>query len=464
MARVTNWLDDRRTARAKRAGARLAFLLSILALACASATASPARPTGPNYIAVTGADPLPESILGASLVAPAARGIVNRFDHTITFFLPAGADLSALTPIFRTAAGVTVRSQASGSVLDLRSAATVSLSDGSSYKVQAFARTPMAAELNAWIGTGINLGNDLDAWPGPEGSWTGGVVVQKYFFDDYRKMGFDSVRIPITWGGAKKASERLDSEPPYIVDPSFMSRAEELAGWAIDAGLTVVVNAHHEDWIRTKTGSNLTAAKPRFEALWRQIAERFKDWPPQLVFEVLNEPNGPITEAELVALNADILGIIRSSGGFNETRTVILGGNSWNSMAALRDKAFALPADSHIIATFHNYNPWSFAGESSGKWDSRADAAQMTQDLSAVAKWAADRGTPLYMGEYGVTLLFKGKKTDLDSRSAWYRSVRSAAKSLGISMAIWDDFGDFKIYDRQGRTYDDSVIPTVTAR
>ena len=68
------------------------------------------------------------------------------------------------------------------------------------------------------------------------------------------------------------------------------------------------------------------------------------------------------------------------------------------------------------------------------------------------------------MGEYGVTLLFKGKKTDLDSRSAWYRSVRSAAKSLGISMAIWDDFGDFKIYDRQGRTYDDSVIPTVTAR
>lgn len=88
----------------------------------------------------------------------------------------------------------------------------------------------------------------------------------------------------------------------------------------------------------------------------------------------------------------------------------------------------------------------------------------MTKDLDAVAKWAAARGTPLYMGEYGVTFLFKGKKTDLGSRATWYYSVYTTAKSLGISMAIWDDLGDFKIYDRKARTYDDSVIPTVTTR
>jgi len=155
--------------------ARFALFVS-LTLACAAAAASPARPIGPNYIAVTGTDPQPESILGASLVAPEVRGIVNRFDHTITFCLPSDADLSVLTPIFRTAAGVTVSSPPSGSALNLKSAATVMLSDGTNYKIRAFAKTPTATEVNTWIGTGINLGNDLDAWPGAEGSWTGGVV------------------------------------------------------------------------------------------------------------------------------------------------------------------------------------------------------------------------------------------------------------------------------------------------
>jgi endoglucanase len=446
---------------------RFICFTALFSLACAStATANPGRATEPNYVDVAGSDPQPESILGASLTSPAARGIVNRFDRTITFYLPEGSDLTTLTPSFVTAPGLSVTSPSSGSPLDLGAEKTVpiSLSDGSSYAIRAVAKTPTAAEVNSWIGTGINIGNDLDAWPGAEGSWTGGATAQKYNFDDYKKMGFDSVRIPITWGAAAKASDRLDNSFPYAVNPRFMARVDEVVGWAIDAGLVVVINAHHEDWIRTKTGKSLKEATPRFEALWRQIAEHFKDWPPQLVFEILNEPQGPITNREVVALNADILGIIRASGGFNATRTVVVGANGWNSMAALRDGSFSLPADSHIIATFHNYNPWSFAGESSGSWGSNANAAQMRRDLEAVAKWAASRGAVLYMGEYGVTFQFKGKKTDLSSRAAWYRSVHSTAKSLGISMAIWDDFGDFKIYDRRARKYDDSVIPTVTAK
>ena len=438
----------------------------VLPLIIACVMASPALAAGPNYVAVTGADPLPESVLGASLAAPPARGIVNRFDRTITFYLPEGSNLSALQPSFSTAPDLSPVSPPSGSALDLSDGktTTITLSDGSSYSVRAFAKTPTAAEVNAWLGTGINLGNDLDAWPGYEGSWTSDVKAVEYFFDDYRKMGFDSVRIPITWGAAVNAEDRLEASPPYAVNPQFMDRVAELAGWAVDAGLTVVVNAHHEDWIRTKTGKDLKAARPRFEALWRQIAERFKDWPPQLVFEILNEPWGAISNAEVVALNSDILGIIRASGGFNATRTVIVGPNKWNSMDALRDSSFSLPADRHIIANFHNYTPWSFAGESSGTWGSKTDAAQMTGSLEAVAKWAAKHGAPVYMGEYGVTYQFKGKKTDLASRAVWYRSVYQTAKSLGMSMAIWDDYGDYKIYDRINRKYDDSVIPTVTAR
>lgn len=448
----------------------LAFV-SLLALSCTGLGSAGGGTSTVQYDPVTGATPGAESIVGASIASPAARGIVNRFDHSIHFYLPAGSDLSALTPSFALAAGVSVSSPAGAQ--DLSAAKTYTLSDGSSYTVQAFNTVPSAATVNAWLGTGINLGNDLDAWPegtavwtkDPEGSWTNGVVAQKYFFDDYKRMGFDSVRIPITWGPS--GSTRIGAASSYTIDTAFLARAKQLAGWALDAGLTVVINAHHEDWIRTKTGSELTNQIPRFQAIWTQIAAAFKDWPPQLVFEILNEPHDSITNAEVSNLNATILNnAIRPT---NPTRVVIVGSNSWNSKDSLVASDFALPGDSanggpHLIATFHNYNPWSFAGQSSGTWGSAADKSAMANDFAKIAAWSANHANiPVYMGEYGVTFVYNGARTNLDSRAAWYSYVYQAARAKGFSMAIWDDFGDFKIYDRSRRSYDASVVPTVVA-
>ena len=284
-----------------------------------------------------------------------------------------------------------------------------------------------------------------------------GVVAQEYMFDDFKTMGFDSVRIPITWGASANKADRLsDAGFSSIVNPVFMARVDTVAGWGLDAGLAVVINAHHEDWIRTTTGTSYTAQKPRFEALWTQIAEHFKSWPPQLVFEIINEPWGDMTNADVNDLNATILAIIRTS---NPTRTVILGANSWNSMFAMQDGVFTVPSpasDPYIIANFHNYNPYSFCGYSTGTWGSTGDIASMSSDLSNAATWASSRGVPLYMGEYGATVVYKGLITDPTSRTAWYREVSRIAKGLGISMAIWDHhlafdinniYGDLMVYN-----------------
>jgi endoglucanase len=441
----------------------LAMGVAGVLLACASpagpstgTTGTPASAAGTSYAAVVGTAPAAESILAFNLASPAVRGIVNRFDHSIRLYLPAGSGLTSLTPVILLAAGVTVSSPPAGPV-DLSAPVVYTLSNGASYTVQAFAATPTAATVNAWLGTGINLGNDLDAWPGEEGSWTGGVVARKYFFDDYRNLGFNSVRIPITWGG--RTDRLTDAGAASQVSGAFMDRVETLAGWGIDAGLAVVINAHHEDWIRTLDHAGYLGKKARFVALWTQIAERFKSWPPQLVFEILNEPQGAMTNADVNDLNAAVLAVIRAS---NPTRVVIIGGNSWNSIASLQDGVFAVPADPLLIATFHNYNPWSFAGQSAGTWGSAADIAAMDRDLSGVAAWAAAHGNiPLYMGEYGVTFQSGSQKTDLGSRAAWYRQVSRLAKAKGISRVAWDDSGDFKLYDRVARTYDSAAIPAV---
>jgi aryl-phospho-beta-D-glucosidase BglC (GH1 family) len=428
-----------------------------------------------TYTPVGGTAPGPSSILGSVLTSPppGARGIVNRFDHTIRLYLP-GADVSSVIPVVVLADGVTISSPPPGPI-DLSAPVTYHLSDGSTYVVSAITTpSPLAATVNGWLATGINLGNDLDAWPDEEGSWTEGVVAQEYFFDDYRTMGFNSVRIPITWGGSANPADRLSDEgAASVVNPTFMSRVDTVTGWAIDAGLTVVINAHHEDWIRTLTGPAYQAQKPRFMALWTQIAEHFKSWPPQLVFEILNEPNAAMTNDDVNDLNATILGIIRIT---NPERTVILGANDWNAMSALQDGRFSVPAsanDPHIIVNFHNYDPWSFCGNAIGTWGSASDVAAMARGLDSVAAWASARGVPLYMGEYGVTMAYAGTITDPASRTAWYRQVSNMARAREISMAIWDQhatfdpsitYGDMKVYDRVKRTCDRVELDAVFGR
>jgi aryl-phospho-beta-D-glucosidase BglC (GH1 family) len=440
-----------------------------LGFACSSTTSSTSMSDPRNFTPVGGVTPVHETILSFTVSSPGARGIVNRFDHTIKLYL-FGVSVTSITPIVVLADGITITSPVSA-VIDLSSPVIYTLSDGSTYVVSAIiSADPSAATVNSWLGTGINLGNELDAWPGNEGSWTDGVVAQKYMFDDFKAMGFNSVRIPVTWGEATNPSDRLSDVFPYNVNPSFMTRVDTVAGWGIDAGLTIVINAHHEDWIRTKTGADYTVQKQRFIALWTQIAEHFKSWPPQLVFEIINEPWKDMTNEDVNDLNTAVLAVIRAN---NPTRTVIMGANSWNSIDAMQDGVFTVPthsSDPHIIANFHYYKPYSFCGYSKGTWGSNDDIASMTGALTSAASWASSKGVPVCMNECGVTIVYNGAITDTASRISWCRNVSRVAKSKGIPIAIWNHqlafdkkniWGDLKVYDLVDRTCDKDIIDAV---
>jgi endoglucanase len=445
------------------------FALTVALLTACSTGSGSSIPVG--YSLVPAVSPAPAAKAITSFTVTGSRGTVNRFDRTVKLYLPEGSDLSSLTPTITLASGYTI-SPASGTAVDLSGSQTVTYtvtkgSASTDYTVEAFNTAPTAATVDGWLGRGINLGNDLDAWPGDEGSWTSGVVAKEYFFDDYLSLGFNSVRIPITWGAS--TTPRLSNNgASSTISTSFMNRVDGIAGWGIDRGLAVVINAHHEDWIRAQTGTTFTNALPRFEALWTQIANHFKDWPPQLVFEILNEPQGNIKESEVNTLNADILNIIRTSGGNNATRTVIIGAYQYNSLYALTttsaasgDTTFAIPSDGatpHLIANFHDYNPWTFAGQASGKWGTTNDTTTAASDINTVIAWSQNNGNiPLYMGEFGAVLQYQGKKIDAASRVTWYTTMAKLARDNNIAAVAWDDFGDFKLYDRVDRAFETTI-------
>ena len=111
---------------------------------------------------------------------------------------------------------------------------------------------------------GINIGNTLDA--PREGEWYKGTI-QEYFFDDYKEAGFTCVRIPVRW------DKHMETSAPYTVDEIFLNRVEQVIDWGLSRGLFIIINSHHDNWIKENYSSQ--NVRDRFDAIWTQVSGRF---------------------------------------------------------------------------------------------------------------------------------------------------------------------------------------------
>jgi aryl-phospho-beta-D-glucosidase BglC (GH1 family) len=287
------------------------------------------------------------------------------------------------------------------------------------------------------IGRGINIGNTLDP-PEGEGKWNNGPV-QEYYFDDYKAAGFTLVRIPVTW------YKHVATTYPYNIDSTWLNRVEQIVDWGLSRGLYIILNAHHEDPIK----NNYIAEKARFEATWAQISERFKNKSEKLFFEIINEPR-PIGQGYLNELNARILGIIRQT---NPTRIVIFSGinysNSWNLIKT------KIPGvnDKYLMAYFHSYDPWNFAGLAKGTYGSAADINATIAKFDSVASWSSNNNIPVILGEYGAVT-----NCDYNSKMRYLSTVTEEDVKHNFGTCYWDDgsISGYTSYNRSQRSWNDN--------
>lgn len=279
---------------------------------------------------------------------------------------------------------------------------------------------------------GINLGNTHE--PPYEGGWNN-PRAEEYYFDLYKDAGFKCVRIPVRWDNYTGKTK------PYEVNASWLKRIEEVADWGLERGLFVIINAHHDDWIKQNYSE---ANKERFDSIWAQIADHFKDKSEKLIFEVLNEPHG-LTKAQNDDMHGRILSIIRKT---NPTRLVIFQGHNWGGSDEL--VTAAIPDDDYIIGSFHSYDPYLFGLEGQGSWGSSYDYIQLENKFKKVADWSEANNIPVFLGEFGAI-----NKGDYNSRMRHYRAYIELSYKYGFAFAAWDDGGDFRIMERQQNTWNE---------
>lgn len=278
---------------------------------------------------------------------------------------------------------------------------------------------------------GINMGNTLEP-PGGEGTWGNPAVVESNF-DDYKNAGFTCVRIPITW------ANHVSSTPPYAINATWLNRIEEIIDWGLKYKLVIIINAHHEDWIKS---TYTTENKARFDSIWSQISTRFKNKSDSLLFEVINEPN-PMSLGNVNDLNARTLQIIRKT---NTTRIVLFSGHMWSNSQELIQAA--VPQDNYIIGYYHSYDPWPFGLEGPGTYGSDADVAATVAKFVQVTNWGTAHYVPVVLGEFGFT-----KKCEYNSRMCAYATIAEKAQIYNVPCMVWEDGGDFKFYNRNERTW-----------
>ncbi len=298
-----------------------------------------------------------------------------------------------------------------------------------------------AAEICSDMGIGWNLGNSLDSTGSSglntETSW-GNPKTTKAMIDAVKAKGFNCVRIPVTW------YKHMDSN--YTIDEVWFERVQEVVDYCIDDGMYVILNSHHDEWNRP-TDANYSAASKELKIVWKQIATRFEDYDKHLVFEGMNEPRNysgshewdggdDAMRAVVNKLNADFVSAVRSTGGNNSDRALMVPTYA-ASMEYAAMSALELPDDDNLIVSIHAYSPYNFTmNTGSGSTSTYTDA--MRSELEAIFKNISNvfisKGIPVCIGEFSSS-----NKNNLSERVKWAEHYAACAKKLGISCVLWDN-------------------------
>ena len=329
-----------------------------------------------------------------------------------------------------------------------------------------YAQTPAfetAAEAVRNMGVGWNLGNTLDAntqtkshtpsedafW-GQQGLDSETCWGQPYATPEVMKMmkeaGFGAIRVPVTWYN--------HTDKDGKVNDKWMKRVHEVVDYVIGQGLYCIINVHHDtgadgstftSWIKADE-SNYNANKSRYEYLWKQIAEEFKDYGERLLFEGYNEMldiksswcyasfaaanqyDASIAASAYSAINKyaqSFVDAVRGTGGNNAWRNLIVntyaascGSGNWNEHLQDPLKQMKKPSgeSSHIIFEVHNYP--NISNLSNAK-------SEVNTTINALKTHLVSQGVPVIFGEWGTSNDGGAGQTDYDVRRNDFLSFAS---------------------------------------
>lgn len=315
-----------------------------------------------------------------------------------------------------------------------------------------------AYRQNEKLGRGGNFGNILYQWD----DWD--KARDRDDMDKMKEIGMTGIRINtrpflhMNKTGQYTLEEEaahgrvidvlLDKEPPFILSEAFFERLDWTIAEARKRGFTVIIDNHQYRVM----GQDPMALRDMFNASWEQMAAHYQDYPQDVYFGILNEPNNHLTPYLWNYFLKDAYEIIRRT---NPDRTLVIGPGKWNGMSALNE--LELPEDDrNIIVEVHYYSPHSFTHQGIAgrkehvEWSGTAEEQQaVVEDFNEAAQWGKEHDRPLFLGEFGVVYT-----ADTASTVRWLSFVVEQMEKHDMSWSMWDLMGPHMgIFDDVTRTW-----------
>ena len=317
----------------------------------------------------------------------------------------------------------------------------------------------------ARLGIGWNLGNHFDVYNNGvsgETAW-GNPKATQATMNKVKAAGFSTVRIPVTWLG------HIGAAPDYKIDEKWLNRVAEVVGYAEAAGLNAIVNMHHDgadskNWLDIKSAAKDPAVHQQIldqvSAMWRQIADKFKDKGDFLIFEAFNEihdggwgwgenrNDGGKQYQCLNEWNQAFVDAVRASGGENADR--ILGIPAYCTNVDIAVQTFVMPEDvveGRLIMAVHCYDPYDYTlPATKSEWGHTADESKKVSgdneaDLKRVFEKIYNnfikKGIPVYMGEFGC--VNRATAREQAFQQYYLKYYAKLAKTYFVPSIIWDN-------------------------
>jgi endoglucanase len=225
-----------------------------------------------------------------------------------------------------------------------------------------------------------------------------------------KKLGLNSVRIPFNW-----RLFTVEEYPDLWVGLGF-EMLDRVIRWCKEANLWVVLDMHCAPG--GQTGDNIDdswgypflfenpESQQRTIQLWQKIAERYKNEPVIIGFDLLNEPIPHFYDQSKLnpLLEPFYKRIVSAIRQVDTNHIVFLGGAQWNTNFGV----FGPPFDKNVAYTFHKY------------W---CDTTQ--SNIQEYVNYRSKYHVPLWMGESG------------ENKDAWVAGWRRLQERNNIGWCFW---------------------------